>query len=132
MQIALFFYAFDCGASPVFIADRLLLCVLVATLVPHNGFLVIIFIGLLAQYHTLRSRCADSAAVVVEPDRKLIKCAAAAYFIVLAAATLIYKLNGLSLWQFFSILVYAFVIALGVLIKALGGKLSKKEKAQCG
>lgn len=130
LQIALFFYAFDQGASPVFITDDLLLCLLVAILAPHNGFLLIYFIGFFAQCHSFRSCHPDIAAAAIEPDRKLIKCAAAAYFIVVAAATLIYRLNGLSLWQFFSILVYAFVVALGAIIKALGGKLGKKENAQ--
>lgn len=124
LQIALFFFAFDRGASPVFVTDDLLLCLLVAILAPHNSFIAAVY---LSQCLVIKNQCPDCAAAAIEPDRKLIKCAAVAYFIVVAAVTLIYRLDGLSLWQFFSLLVYAFVVALGAIIKALGGKLSKKE-----
>ena len=127
LQIALFFYAFDKGASPVFITDDLLLCVLVAIIAPHNSFIAVLF---LSQCFVIKNQCADCAAAVIEPNRKLIKCAAVTYSVVVVAVTLIYRLNGLSLWQFFSLLVYAFVVALGTIIKALGGRLRKKETVQ--
>ena len=116
IQILLYCFVFGGGTATTIETNNILKCIVAAIILPPNSLFIISFGISSAQNNKIKNEKGEYLSPM-NINKKSITITAILFFVFVAIATTGLKLNVLNPWRWFSVLVYAYIVAFGIIIK---------------